>query len=141
MTYPRSPYDRSVADTMHWGRFIDKVRQHLAGALPEDFVAALGHPHGVDGQFLGHFDLTIELVTEAVTDHNDEELATWLEESVEDFQTKRTSWNELAPNLGRPGYPMDRILKIAMKRLYKEFDWSPEVGVFALIDLDEGRAG
>ena len=37
-----------------------KVRQHLAGELPDDFVSALGHQHGVDGQFLGHFDL-IEL--------------------------------------------------------------------------------
>jgi len=140
MTYPRSPFDRSVADTLHWGRFIDKIRQHLAGELPDDFVAALGHQHGVDGQFLEHFDLTLEQVTEAVEEKTDTELTDWLEKTVAEFPTKRNGWNELAPNLGRQGFPMDRILKIAMKRLYKGYEWSPEMSVFELIELDEGRS-
>ncbi|MCP5537383.1 MAG: DUF5069 domain-containing protein [Akkermansiaceae bacterium] len=140
MNYPRSPYDRSVADTMHWARLIDKIRQHHAGELPEEFVAALGHPQGVDGHFLGHFGLTIEQAIQAVTGKTDAELAGWLEMSVDGFETKRCAWNELAPNLGRQGYPMDRMLKIAMKRLYKGFDWSPEMSVFELIDRDEGRS-
>lgn len=139
MIYPRSPYDTSVAGTMHWGRLIDKIRQNLSGNLPAEFVSALGHAQGVDGHFLTHFDLTLELVTEAVTDKTDTELASWLEREVEDFHTKRSSWNELAPNLGRPGFPMDRMLKIAMKRIYKEFAWSPGMSVFELIELDEGR--
>lgn len=132
MTYPRSPFDRAVADTMHWGRFIDKVRQHLAGELPDEFVSALGHQYGVDGQFLEHFDLTLEEVSEAVTCNNDLELADLLTKVVEDFQSKRRSWNELAPKLGRRGFPMDRMLKIAMKCLYKGYEWSPEMSVFEL---------
>ncbi len=78
-------------------------------------------------------------MTEAVEEKTDTELTDWLEKTVEDFCTKRNGWNELAPNLGRQGFPMDRILKIAMKRLYKGNEWSPEMSVFELIDLDEGR--
>ena len=139
MPLPRSPFDRSVADTLHWARLIDKLRQHIAGLLSEEYAVMLGHPHGVDGKFLEHFDLTIEQVTQAVADNEDTLLANWLETSVDDFHSKRKTWNELAPNLGRQGFPMDRAMKIAMRRRYKEFDWSPEISVFELIEMDEGR--
>ncbi|MGB0775004.1 MAG: DUF5069 domain-containing protein [Akkermansiaceae bacterium] len=139
MTYPRSPFDRSVADTLHWARFIDKARQQLAGDLPDDYALAFGHPHGLDGQFLSHFDLTIEQVSHAVAEKTDSDLALWLEQTVESFPSKRDSWNKLAPDLGRQGHPMDRSLKIAIKRIYTEYEWSPETSVFELIDLDEGR--
>jgi hypothetical protein len=140
MTFPRSPYDQSVADTFHWARFIDKVRQHLVGTLPNEYAKVLGHSHGVDGQFLDHFGLTIELVTKAVDGKTDTELAEWLERTMDNYAVKRNSWNELAPNLGKPGFPMDRIVKIAVKRIYKEVIWSPELSVFDIIDIDEGRA-
>lgn len=139
MPFPRSPFDRSVADTMHWARFIDKVRQHLDGVLPQEFAQALGHTHGVDGQFLAHFGLTIEQVKENVDGKSDTELALWLEQSVDGFPEAKQAWNELAPNLGRAGFPMDRALKIAMKRLYRDFEWSPTMSVFELIEMDEGR--
>ena len=140
MAFPRSPYDRSIADTLHWARLIDKTRQHLEGNLPEDYSTAFGHQHGIDGQFLSHFGLTIEQVTEAVVKKSDNELSTWLQQTVEDFTNKRNTWNTLAPNLGKQGFPMDRSLKIAMKRIYKDYDWSPEISAFELIDLDERRA-
>jgi len=74
MTYPRSPFDRAVADTLHWVPFIYKIRQHIDGLLPEEFAKALGH--GVDGQFLNHLGLNLEQVTVAMTDKTDTELTT-----------------------------------------------------------------
>ncbi|BDS07122.1 hypothetical protein NT6N_21620 [Oceaniferula spumae] len=137
----RSPYDRSVADTMFWARLIDKVRLYQDGDLPEDYSGVLGHKLGTDGQFLGHFGLSFDQVTEAVPGKDDTALATWLEEVVDDFPAKRDSWNELAPELGKDGTAMERGFKYAIRKYFPDTD--PPAGVdtiFGLIEFDESRA-
>jgi len=125
---------------MHCARLIDKLRLHSAKELPEDYVRVLGHKHGTDGQFLKHFGLTFEQVAAEVDGKSDQELSAWFESAVEDFSEKKDAWNELAPHLGKEGYPMHRALKYAVQNFYKAVEWDPSVSTFQLIDLDEGRA-
>lgn len=99
---------------------------------------ALGHQHGVDGHFLEHFGLDIDTVKKAVRSNDEGALSEWLAKSVDDFTEKRDSWNELAPNLGREGYPMHRMLKVAVKRIYGGLEWDPSKSAFEMIELDEG---
>lgn len=134
----RSPYDRSVAGVCYWARVIDKIRLHRDGELPEEYCGVLGHKLGTDGQFLGHFGVTFEQVTEAVLSKDDTALADWLEVAVEDFPAKKEAWNELAPELGKDGTAMARAFKYAVRKYFP--DNKPPAGVgtiFELIDFDE----
>lgn len=141
MIHLRSPFDRSVADTMHWGRFIDKIRLHQLGELPKEYSEVLGHKLGVDGTFLKHFGLTIEQVTQSVAGKSDPELALWIERVVDNFPAKSDSWNDLAPDLGKEGTAMHRAFKFAIKRYFPDGD-APAAAetCFGLIEFDEGRA-
>ena len=134
-----SPYDRSLADCMHFARFVAKARLLLADELEPEYADVFGHQHGVDGQFLGHFGFKKEAFLEVVKANDDAGVVTWLQNKVDDFEDKRTSWNELAPNLGREGFPMHKVFRIVCKRIYRYADWTPQMTVFELIDIDEGR--
>lgn len=135
----RSPFEK-LAGCYHLARFVDKIRLHLSDALPEDYQFALFHPKGVDGTFLKHFDLTKEAITQIVQEsQNDDPIATWFNTQIPPNDPRRQTWNDIAPNLGKTGYPMTVSFRWAKKKFYTgEHDPSIDT-IFKLIDADEGR--
>lgn len=124
--------------TCHLARYIDKIRLQQQSLLPAAYAAVLGHRLGVDGAFVKHFSLTHEHMTSAVATHgSDTDMAAWFDATIE--AASKSVWNELAPNLGRQGYPMHRVWRIARRTIYQGqaagFDT-----VFEALDWDEGRS-
>lgn len=133
----RGPNER-LADTCHLARYVDKIRLLQQGLLPTAYAAVLGHRLGVDGAFLKHFGLTHEQMTTAIAAHSlDADMAAWFDVTID--AASKPVWNELAPNLGRQGYPMHRVWRIARRTIYQgqaaDFDT-----VFEALDWDEGRS-
>ena len=136
----RSPYQK-LAGVMYLARFIDKARFNLKVGLPRDYAIAFCSPHGVDGHFLEHFGLGKKDFLEIVSQcDSDDGVVEWFQNQPSVCHATLESWNKLAPNLGKPGYPMNRIFRITLKRL----GWdkggllSEEDGVFEGIVKDEG---
>lgn len=138
MTAPalRGPNQR-LADTCHLARYVDKIRLYQRGQLPHAYAAVLGHRLGVDGVFVKHFGLTHKQMSAAVAECSDDDsLAAWFD-AVTDAALRET-WNEMAPNLGRQGYPMHRVWRIARRTIYQG-DAAGFDTVFEALDWDEGR--
>lgn len=113
---PQSPSPRSfitlrrpceaLAGCIWLPRFIDKCSLHFAGTLPPDYLIAFCSPHGIDGIFLDHFDITpadVQSIIRAA--RTDEEVARWFCAQPGVTPDKIQLWNELAPNIGKPGHP------------------------------------
>ena len=136
----RSPFEK-LAGCLHFARFTDKIRLHLAGQLPEDYQRPLFHPRGVDGFFMAHFGLSKEELLAAVqtSNHDDAEMAAWFESRIGHDEQKKKDWNELAANLGKPGQPMHETLAWAKKKWNFPADAPDLDSVFKSIEWDEGR--
>ncbi len=135
----RSPFDK-LAGCYHLARFTDKIRLHLAGALPEDYQLPLFHRRGVDGFFLNHFGLSKEELLAAVTaSQNDADVAAWFDSRIGPDDQKKSSWNEFSVNLGKPGQPMHETLAWAKKKYNSQCDDPSIDSVFLSIEWDEGR--
>ena len=133
----RSPY-KKIARCYHLARFIDKIRLHLADELPEDYQFAFCHQKGIDGTFLVHFDIDKDVIIEAVKNaRDDSEVADWFNSQIPDDDERRQSWEDIAFNLGKPGYPMAAVMKWAKKKIYPDSDDIDTC--FKLIEKDEGR--
>ncbi len=120
-------------------RFVDKCRLHCSGRLPPDYGIAFCSPHGIDGIFLAHFGFTaIEAQTAIREASTDAEVARWF--SMQPGVTPETiqSWNELAPNIGKPGYPGERGLAWARRHLLTACTDPRVVSSFTAIAWDEG---
>lgn len=136
----RSPFEQ-LAGCFYLARFADKIRLELLGQLPGDYGPYLFHPYGVDTKFMTFFSLTKEEMILAVkaSDNEDARLAEWFEQRTQLDEAKRASWNELAVNLGRPGYPMVKTLIWAKENLLGGCN-DPDIDtVFKAIEWDEGR--
>ena len=135
----RSPFEK-LAGCYHLARFTDKIRLHLAGALPEDYQLPLFHERGVDGFFMVHFGLSKEELLAAVkSSKNDTEVATWFESRIGHDDEKKESWDEFSVNLGKPGHPMHETLAWARKKYNSQCDDPSVDSVFKSIEWDEGR--
>lgn len=118
-------------------RILAKARLLHRGALPEEYEARFCHPTGVDGLFVSHFGLTREDVLSA-TLLADSEIPDWLlsRTSPERIQ----EWNQIALNLGRPGYPMADRFPVALTTVYKHVDSRGMTTVFEVLEADEADA-
>src|SRR3954470_9199858 len=86
-------------------RIMAKARSLDRGELAPDYAARFCHPGGIDGQFLGFFQLSREEIVNASRRSDDEVVAWFL--SLENATGERIAeWNRIAVNLGRPGFPM-----------------------------------
>jgi hypothetical protein len=120
-------------------RIMAKARLLLAGQLPEEFAARFCAANGVDGQFLSYFRLTREAVLAAAA-LTDPEVVAWFLALPSAIPERIEEWNRIAENLGRAGFPMAERLPIAKTVVYPHLDTAGIETIFALIDLDEGRA-
>ena len=140
MTGIRSPFEK-LAGCYYLARLTDKIRLEILGELPEDYRPYLFHGHGADTQFLNYFGLSKEEMVAAVkaSDHDDARMAAWLEQRAGLDEVKRNCWNELAVNLGRPGYPMAKTLVWDKQNLLPHCPDPSIDTVFKAIEWDEGR--
>jgi hypothetical protein len=118
-------------------RIIAKARLIESGALPAEYAARFCHPTGVDAQFLRFFELQKEDIIRA-SRGTDEQVVSWFGNLTAARPTLISQWNDLAPNLGRPGFPMAERLPIALATTYNHLDPSQFGSVFEVIEADEG---
>lgn len=92
----------------------------------------------MDGQFLKHFNLLKEEIIEAVrnSENSDVKLAHWFNQRIDADTELKESWNTLAVNLGKKGFPKAWVFVLAKRFLYKCKDPSINTA-FDAIDWDE----
>src|SRR5437879_2223331 len=139
MTSIRSPYE-TLAGCYYLARLTHKIRLELAGQLSEDYRPYLFHRHGEDSQLRRFFNLTKEELIEAVRPSNNDDnlVASWLEQRTGLDEEKPNTWNALAVNLGKPGYPMAKTLVWAKENLLPRCSDPTIDTVFKAIEWDEG---
>src|SRR5262245_16870457 len=126
----------TLAGCMWLPRIIAKARLIESGALPAEYAARFCHPTGVDAQFLRFFELEKEDIIRA-SRGTDEHVASWFGNLTAAHPSLVAEWNELAPKLGRPGFPMAERLPIALATTYKHLEPSRFSSVFEVIEADE----
>lgn len=134
----RAPWD-SLAGCVWLARLADKTRLMRLGKLSPDYLMLLGHPRGIDGHFLRHFGLDKETTLEAIAVQPDDHgVGQWFLTQCGVTDAIIQSWNDLAPNLGRNGWPGERELAIAIEMFYGGIVMESAVEtLFDLIRLDE----
>lgn len=137
----RRPEDK-LGGCMWLPRHIDKVRHFLAGTLASDYQRAFCNPLGIDGIFFTHFALTKDDILDRVRrGETDEQIAMWFCARPESSPERIQAWNELAPNIGRPGFPGDRAFQWGLKHVYGGCVDPRVTSGFTAIAWDEGYLG
>jgi hypothetical protein len=120
-------------------RFIDKARQHEAGTLPSDYQRGFCSSLGIDGVFFAHFALTKEEILTAIArEKTDVAISGWFTGRTDSSAEKIRAWNELAPNIGRTGFPGHRTFQWGLKKIYANCTDSRVTSGFTAIAWDEG---
>lgn len=133
-----SPRER-LASCVWLPRILAKARLLQRNELPPEYAARFGHPTGVDGQFLAHFNLGREDLLE-VASLSDEAVVAWFSARPVGKAEQIEAWNEIALNLGRPGYPMADRLAVAKTTTYRYLNTEGMTTVFEVLEADEKDA-
>lgn len=136
MNIPK-PTDR-LADCVWLPRLIFKAREFEAGRLPEEYAVRFCHPTGIDGRFLEFFHLTKEEVL-AASRKDDASVAEWFL-ADEARRDRVAAWNELAVNLGRPGYPLAERLAALEKTSYAHLVDRGYATIFEVLAADDAMS-
>ncbi len=126
---------------MWFPRLVDKAKHHLAGSLAPEFVRPFCHPLATDGVFLDHFGIEKNEFLGAVADSNgsDEFVEEWFRRLAQHTPEKVNAWNEMAPNIGKEGFPVRRGFLWVLKEYYGGAAPDPRVdSAFTAIAYDEG---
>lgn len=130
-----APRER-LADCVWLPRILAKARLWQRGELPPAYAERFCHPSGVDAIFLNHFKLNRDDLLLAAA-KPDEAVAAWFCARVEGSAASIAQWNEVALNLGRPGYPLAERFPIAKETAYKQVDSRGMTTVFELLEADD----
>lgn len=135
----RRPTDR-LAGCVWLARFTDKARHHQAGTLDPDYVRPFCHPLATDGAFFKHFELDKEEILAVIRESSgdDARVAAWFTRRPQGSPERIAAWNELAPNLGKEGYPVRRGFLWAVERYYGGVKDPRVNSIFTAIAYDEG---
>jgi hypothetical protein len=136
----RRPTDK-LAGCVWLGRFVDKVRHHLAGTLEPDYARPFCHPLATDGVFFAHFGLDKDEIIRVVGESkgSDEVVAAWFKQRAQYTAESVAAWNELAPNIGKEGFPVHRGFLWMLRQYYGGVAPDPRVdSAFTAIAFDEG---
>ena len=103
----RRPTEK-LAECVWLPRFMDKVRHHSAGTLDPDYRRPFCHPLATDGVFLSHFQIEKDEIISVIENSagDDDTVAKWFEARTQYTPERVAAWNELAPNIGKGGYPV-----------------------------------
>jgi hypothetical protein len=134
----RTPSDQ-LAGVCWLPRFIDKVRKFLDGTLPPEYALRLGESRAMDGVFLRHFGLTKQQVLEAVraSAGNDGSVLEWFRAQPGVTADRINKWNQLAPNIGRPGHLGHELFRQLVTEVYPGAPYTGVESVFEVIEADE----
>ena len=130
-----APKDR-LAGCVWLPRILAKARLLQRGELPADYADRFCHPTGVDALFLNHFRLKRDDIL-AAADKPDDVVAAWFLAHPEANAANLAKWNDVALNLGRPGYPLAERFPIAKATVYKNVDSTAMTTVFELLEADD----
>jgi hypothetical protein len=132
-----APTER-LAGCLWLPRLIAKARLLERGELPPEYAARFGHPTGVDGQFFAFFGLEAAAVR-AVSTRTDAQVAAWFRALPRGTAADIEQWNQLALNLGRPGFPMGDRLALGKATVYAHLDPTGIDTIFGLLEADERK--
>ena len=118
-------------------RILAKTRLLRRGTLPEDYAARFCHPQGVDGAFVSHFGLSRDDIVYAAA-MSDDKASEWFSSRTSAERVEQ--WNQIAVNLGRPGYPMAERFSVAVSTTYKNVASRGLTTVFEVLEADEQDA-
>lgn len=110
------------------------------GELPAAYAERFCHPVGVDSTFLGYFRLTKDDILAAAA-KKDEEIIQWFCSRPEGTPENIAKWNEIAVNIGRPGFPLAERFPVARETSYKHIDSRGMTTVFELLEADDRLGG
>lgn len=117
-------------------RIVAKARLLQHGQLPSEYADRFCHPTGVDSLFLKFFNIDqAELISASRL--SDSEVAAWFLALPVTTLGRIGDWNQLAENLGRPGFPLAERFPIALATSYKHLDPDTITSVFEAIEADE----
>jgi hypothetical protein len=125
-----------LAGCIWLARIVAKARLLEKGELPPGYAERFGHPGGVDGQFLNYFKLNSDDIV-AAAQKSDEAVGVWFCGRPEGSQASIEKWNEIAVNMGRPGYPMSERFQVAKETAYKHVYVNGMTTVFELLEADD----
>ena len=135
--YPRSPQER-VAGWLYLGRYIDKIRLHLAGKLHADYRDNLGK--GLDERWLKAAGVTHEQMVEVVKNSiTDGEVYDWVRVHVRKSDAEKAAHAEGILNYPRAD---DEALQARLKMRKEQSGLSHRDDIRSFvdyIDADEGR--
>lgn len=136
----RRPQER-LADCCWLARFVDKARLFISEELPKDYVPFFCDRRAMDGTFLRFFRLSKETFVEAVgsSDGDDRLVEKWFLAQPAVTRERIDKWNNLAPEIGRPGKLGCEVLEWAKEHVYTSSANPEGASAFEVMDLDEGR--
>lgn len=117
-------------------RIAAKARQLQNGQLPSEYADRFCHPAGVDSLFLKFFEIDRVAIMSA-SRLSDPEIAAWFRTLPVTTPGRIGDWNQLAQNLGRPGFPLAERFPIALATSYKHLNPDTITSVFEAIEADE----
>lgn len=118
-------------------RLVAKARLLQAGQLPPAYAERFCSGNGVDRQLLTFFQLSREDVLE-LAHLADAEAVQWFAKRTGATPEHIERWNQLAVNLGRPGFPMAERLPVALATTYAHLEAKEISTVFEALEADEG---
>ena len=138
MTIPglRSPADK-VGTLVYFGRMVDKIRLHILGQLPADYIENLGD--GFDKACVNLFGITYDALTQRVkAGGTDEEILSWCFEIGRKLTDQdQHIWNEF---LRKRGWNDSGSERLAQRKAESGLQDRADIQTFfQYIDADEGR--
>lgn len=128
----------TLASCCWLARMADKVRASQQGNFPLLYRLSLGSPIGVDGYFLRHFGLSFRQFRNAVIEtRHDKDLEQWFLNQPGVNSSTISSWNDFAPKLGTPGYPVSFVRHLIKWFVYPKSIKEPVNSLFEMIEQDE----
>lgn len=137
--YPRSPREQ-MDGWVYLPRFIDKIRLHLAGKLPEDYRANFAHG-GFDAKWLEAAGLRaddfIPVVRESITDG---QVCDWIHRNVSRSSADKAAFNHHVLNRGREENDPAIRERLRQRKAESGFAHRDDIQTFVdYIDADEKR--
>ncbi len=128
-----SPFEK-LAGCVWLPRIITKARMLHRGELPQEYAVRFCDPNGVDGQFLSYFHLEKNDIL-FIAQLSDAAISEWFTKRFSG--TEIETWNHLAVNLGRSGFPMAERLSLGLASAYRNVSGLGLETVFDVLEADE----
>ncbi|HOW67128.1 MAG TPA: DUF5069 domain-containing protein [Candidatus Paceibacterota bacterium] len=136
LIYPRSPRE-VMAGWVHLGRFVDKIRLHLAGQLHPDYQN--NFTKGFDALWLQAAGLTaehfIDVVRQTLTDG---QVVDWVRINIKKTDAEKALFRDTLLNYGRQDD--DHRARLKQRKEEARLGYRDDIQTFVdLIDADEKR--